>query len=200
MFPPRLVTTLAAHVDGRWQPGIGDPTAPGWLTVAVYALAAIACCLAASRTAATRGPWMAFAVILVLLTANKALDLQSWFTQVGRRPEIHGPGQVVGVAAFALLGMVAIAASLYALIRRSVRPSVWLASAALIYQVDFIIIRAISLHGVDRFLGAAVGPFRLNHAFELAGLCAVISAALGSARSVSSGERAAPGLPGDRDG
>jgi hypothetical protein len=139
-------------------------------------------------------------VLLVLLTANKALDLQSWFTQVGRRLEIHGPGQVVGVAAFALLGMVAIAASLYALIRRSVSPSVWLASAALIYQVDFIIIRAISLHGVDRFLGAAVGPFRLNHAFELAGLCAVISAALGSARSVSSGERAAPGLPGDRDG
>src|SRR5688572_18136583 len=200
MHPPRLLTILAANVDGRWQPGIGDPTPLGWLTVVVYALAAIACFLAAARTRATRGSWMAFAVLLLLLTANKAFDLQSWFTQVGRRLELHGTGQVVGVAAFAVLGIVAIAVNLYGLTRRNVSPSIRLASAALIYQVVFVIIRAISLHDVDRFLGVAVGAFRLNHAFELAGLCAVIIAALGAALSVSHGELRATRLPGDRDG
>ena len=42
---------LAETVADGWRPGIGDPTALGWITVAAYLLGAVAC----GRAAATRG-------------------------------------------------------------------------------------------------------------------------------------------------
>ena len=38
---------IAEPIDGRWRPGIGDPSFLGWLTVAAYFAAALACALAA---------------------------------------------------------------------------------------------------------------------------------------------------------
>ena len=188
-----LAPTLAVIVDGRWLPGIGDATPLGWLTVAHYALASIACYFASRRDRTLSRPWLAFSALLVLLTVNKTFDVQSWFTQAGRRlaqseawhtrhgPMLHGPIQAVGVAVFAFLGVSAVVAVVHRLTRRGASPAFRVAAAAMIYQVDFVVIRAISLHAVDRVLGITVGPFRLNHVFELAGLSVVTAAALVSA-------------------
>src|SRR5262245_10609472 len=84
---------LAESVDGGWRPGIGDPTPMGWATVVAYLLAAVACGWAAvedrrvgRRTGRGRPAfWWILAVLLLLLGINKQLDLQTWFTTVGRR-------------------------------------------------------------------------------------------------------------------
>ena len=56
------LTGLGAALEGGWRPGIGDPTALGWVTVVAYFIAAVlsymsyrACRLHAQR-AETAGP------------------------------------------------------------------------------------------------------------------------------------------------
>ena len=183
MHPPIL--TLAVTVGGRWQPGIGDPTPLGWLTVTAYAAASVACYLASRRSRAARW-WLSFAAVLAPLAVNKALDLQSWFTHAGRRLArdqgwymSHGPAQVVAIAAVAVLALV-LTASFSRLTRRRAGAAVRLAAIAVTYQVTFVIVRSISLHEIDRLLGVNAGPFRLNHVFECAGLAVVIAAAIGA--------------------
>ncbi len=85
---------LAAVEDGRWRPGIGDPTVMGWVTVAAYLVAALGCGLAAWREPmpdGTRRPrsrpsrfWLVLAALMLALGINKQLDLQSLVTQIGR--------------------------------------------------------------------------------------------------------------------
>src|SRR3954471_175627 len=74
---------------GHWSPGIGDPTAMGWLTVALYAFGAALCCKVALRQAGTEPQrevlmWWLLAFGLVALGINKQLDLQTALTEFGR--------------------------------------------------------------------------------------------------------------------
>lgn len=119
---------LGAVVDGRWRPGIGDPTFFGWLTAAAYLAAAVACMAAArlerrrradvlpanpvlwragltgrpggGAPPRTTGPvfWWLLAVLLLMLGINKQLDLQSLVTQIGR-DLAHSQGWYEGRAA-----------------------------------------------------------------------------------------------------
>src|SRR4051812_25489984 len=81
--------------DGRWHPGIGDPTVGGWFTVVAYvgaALLAYRALRAEQRRTESRTShggsltwfWFLTLTTMVLLGINKQLDLQSWFTEVGR--------------------------------------------------------------------------------------------------------------------
>src|ERR1700733_11930900 len=87
------LSMLSEIVDGRWRPGIGDPTVVGWVTVVAYLVAALGCGWAAFKEPTTdsrrRGKpaafWLVLAVLLTLLGINKQLDLQSWLTQVARQ-------------------------------------------------------------------------------------------------------------------
>lgn len=109
-----MLPLAATTADGRWAPGIGDPTPMGWVTVAAYFLAALACVLSAraeqrapridpdlpadpifwrpGRSTASSTPrrstgpafWWLLALVMVGLGVNKQLDLQSLVTQVGR--------------------------------------------------------------------------------------------------------------------
>src|SRR5688572_33006079 len=84
---------LASLSSGQWKPGIGDPTLLGWLTVAVYLAGAAICWKAAAASVGTRWPtytrgeplfWLVCAVFLLCLGVNKQLDLQTWFTVLGK--------------------------------------------------------------------------------------------------------------------
>ena len=88
---------LVKGVDGRWEPGIGDPSLVGWITVAAYFSAALLCYRAHQR-ASGHDPyaavdnkvawvWMGLALALGALGVNKQLDLQSLLTQVGDMDE-----------------------------------------------------------------------------------------------------------------
>src|SRR5579862_622210 len=90
------VIPLAFTADDHWEPGIGDPTVIGWVTVAAYFLAACLSFRAAWRSPRARrgwsGPrlfWGLFTVALVLLGINKQLDLQTWFTLFFKQVALH---------------------------------------------------------------------------------------------------------------
>ncbi|WP_156348025.1 hypothetical protein [Sphingomonas sp. Leaf231] len=75
-------------MNDRWTPGIGDPGAIGWFTVAGYLMAAVCCSLAGWRRAGVSGRsrafWGMLALTMLALGINKQLDLQSFLTQVAR--------------------------------------------------------------------------------------------------------------------
>src|SRR5918993_112231 len=96
------VIVLESASDGRWRPGIGDPSWEGWLMVAAYTITAGLAWLAhrsyrsaahrVGRTHAQQGAtdrllawfWLLACVTLTALAINKQLDLQSLLTQVLR--------------------------------------------------------------------------------------------------------------------
>src|SRR3954452_14044830 len=79
--------------DGRWHPGIGDPTLLGWATVVGYFGAALLAYRALRLHQAAppskdrrllMGFWAVVLCAMVLLGVNKQLDLQTWLTEIGR--------------------------------------------------------------------------------------------------------------------
>ena len=79
-----------SDVEFNWSPGIGDPTVVGWLTVALYLLAALASYFVLIELGASaaeqqeRFVWRVFLLLFLLLGINKQLDLQSALTETGR--------------------------------------------------------------------------------------------------------------------
>jgi len=201
MFAP---TMLAVVVEGRWQPGIGDPTVMGWVTVAAYLVAAIACYRAAGREPRPDGNrrtrpaafWLVLAGLMVALGINKQLDLQSLVTQVGRNV-IEGldlyrqrrslqAGFILTVA----LGCAGVlAAFLWA--ARSMLHRRWPALLGMLFILGFVVIRAASFHHVDAFLAARVGGMKWNWILELGGIAVVGLAAL----RIASGAAPRPARP-----
>ena len=175
--------------DGRWHPGIGDPTIGGWITVAAYFTAA---CLAyrafrqqvrqpagATGSRDHGGPawfWLLTTLVMVLLGINKQLDLQSWFTEIGRDlayeqgwyDERRGL-QALFVLGIGISGLVG-TASLAVLLRRTIR-RVRGAFLGLCFLAIFIIVRAASFHHIDRLLGDGTVP--LNWVLELGSISLV---------------------------
>lgn len=170
-------------MDDRWHPGIGDPTAIGWITVLAYLSAALLCAAAQRRDTAGPRPrhfWLAVAVLLVLLGINKQLDLQSLFTQVLRdRAKAHGwyeqrrEFQALFIFAIAAIGAAFFAALPYVMRHQPRARNVTL--AGLVFLYCFILVRASSFHHVDWALSQTFFCIRLNWAVELGGI--IIAAA-----------------------
>ena len=77
---------MTSSFDGRWHPGIGDPTPIGWLTVIAYGTAALLCfrCQFKSEPGTPKQFWVLLGLVMTVLSINKQLDLQTWFTEVAR--------------------------------------------------------------------------------------------------------------------
>jgi len=165
----------------RWSPGIGDPTAMGWVTVAVYLAAAAVGFFVAIRApfpAASRGRerlfWALLAAVLVGLAVNKQLDLQSYLTALGRCAAQHQGWYdrrrfvqemvILGL----LLAMVLLAVGLWRLMRGTLSRN-GVALAGLVLVLGFVAIRAVGFHHVDTLIKLDVMHLRLNWLFELAG-------------------------------
>lgn len=187
VIPPLL---LAATVDGRWQPGLGDPGPMGLATTASY-LAAGALCLHRARTsyrhpALRRKPcwfWLTCGLLMLALGVNKQLDLQTLFTDIGRQWAIAGGWYEDrrAVQGLFIKGLAAAGAGvlLFALwFLRGARAHYYLALFGLAFTGCFVIVRAASIHHVDQFLGFDIAGVRMNWVFELGGILAVAAAAL----------------------
>lgn len=189
-----LLTILSTGTDGRWHPGIGDPTPLGWATVFAYFAAALAAVRAASlvrtRAADETRPvealtvarfWTCVAMCMVLLGFNKQLDLQTWFTEVMRDLALtqgwyaqRQRYQVAFIGALAVSGMVALCALAWAL--RRVIGQVLGGTIGLVFISTFVLVRAVSFHHVDRMLGT--GRIRLNWVLELSGIAIIFVSAM----------------------
>lgn len=175
---------MATATDGRWHPGIGDPTATGWITVAAYALACLLCWWCARRTVpgAERRFWWALAVVLLLLGINKQLDLQTWLTQFARDRALADGWyahrqvmQVIFIAWLATVGAVLLRwlAARLGNLHRSTR----LAAMGLLVLGVFVLMRAASFHHIDVLLSLNFSNVRVNAVLELSGIGVIIYAA-----------------------
>lgn len=169
----------------NWNAGIGDPTLWGWLTVVIYALAAVV----AARVA-YRGPfpdasrsreqifWGCLAVGLTFLAVNKQLDLQTFFTVIGRcsaleqgwyedRRTIQGL-VILGFALLVVAGGVFFLFLLRGTLRRTALPILGAA-----FVGGFVLIRAVGFHNVDQMIGMrlppALGSVKVNFLLEAPG-------------------------------
>lgn len=194
-----LTALLVTGADGRWHPGIGDPTVMGWVTVVAYFATAFACHQArkasslGARSLASVAPpeaanqralatfWLAVFALVVFLGFNKQLDLQTFFTQTMRDLALRDgwyerrrPLQVGFVIAVAVIGFFGTLVVGYLL--RHVLRRIALALAGVMLIVVFVVMRAASFHHVDVLLGSG-GPFRLNWVLELSAISVLFAAA-----------------------
>jgi hypothetical protein len=176
---------MMAPDTSRWTPGIGDPTAMGWVTVLAYAGAAVLCalCARADRGDASRTRfWWVLAALLALLAINKQLDLQSWLTQFAKDLAFsqgwYERRRVVQVAFIGVIALVGLAGQfwLYRLFRRHGREVRW-AVLGLVFLSVFVVMRAASFHHVDLLLRAELAGVRINWLLELGGLGCIAAAA-----------------------
>jgi len=175
-------SAFAATQDGRWHLGIGDPTMWGWLTVVVYLLAVARCFVKANRDRAAGFPyqfWLYLGVFLLLLSINKQLDLQTWFSQTLRDLSLeHGWYEqrrilqlafVVSVGTMMLVLLITLRIYLWNLWR-----SYKLVWCGLILLCAFILIRAASFHHVDILIRETVVGLELNVLLENLALVLII--------------------------
>jgi len=188
-----LSTLLATGTDGRWHPGIGDPSVIGWVTVVAYFIAALLCfralLLHLDRARTAPNPrderllalfWGLLLCAMLVFGVNKQLDLQTWFTEVARDLakrdgwyEVRRRYQVVFIMVIGLVGFTSTVA--VALLLRHVLHRVLGAVIGLGALATFVVVRAASFHHIDLLLGR--GPVRLNWVLELGGItCVAVSA------------------------
>jgi hypothetical protein len=169
-----------------WEPGIGDPTLYGWVTVAAYAVAALACWRAfRSAPRAERRAWLVLTVGMAFLAVNKQADLQSLLTALGRGvARAHGwyehrrSFQALFIAAMAGAGLIVLILLLRSYRRASLALQGALAGAVLLCM--FILIRASSFEKMDHFINTHLAGVRANHAMELGGIAIIAACAFGA--------------------
>ena len=182
---------LIACAARQWTPGIGDPTAWGWITVLVYAGTAGLCAVAARRTLIRRDGrfWAVLALGLLALAVNKQLDLQSGLTAMARcSAEADGwydqrrryqVAFIGAVAALAALGAAGAAWVMRASLRR-----LWPAVLGTAMVLGFVTIRAAGFHGVDALIGQGAFGVTVNAGLEVGGTLLI---ALAAARDAGGG-------------
>jgi len=177
---------------GRWSPGIGDPTIVGWVTVVLYAVAAVLCWRAAReckklQPKKTVRPletklWWFLSIALWFLCINKQLDLQTALTEFGRMIS-HREGwyeerqvyQKMFIEGLVLGG--AFCACLLLVITWKMSRSIKLAMIGLCMLGVFVVIRASSFHHFDQFIGSSVFGIRWNWILEISGIGVIALAA-----------------------
>lgn len=173
---------FAATQDGRWHLGIGDPTVCGWLTVLAYLLAMARCFVKAKQDHLAGSPyqfWLYLGIFSLLLSINKQLDLQTWFSQVLRDLSLaHGWYEqrrilqlafIVSIASVMLVLFVTLRIYLWNLWR-----SYKLVWSGLILLCVFILIRAASFHHIDILIRHTLLGLELNVLLENLALALII--------------------------
>lgn len=180
---------MSSALDGRWHPGIGDPSLAGWVTVAAYLGAAMLCYSARVRPPELpeRRFWTLLGVLLLLLGINKQLDLQTWLTEVGRDMALaqgwYERRRIIQGIFIFWLGMAALGFRAWLGIRlRNLSPPARLAGKGVVLLGFFVLVRAASFHHVDVWLGVVLAHLRINVLLELGAISLIASAAWGRLR------------------
>jgi hypothetical protein len=174
-------------VIADWEASIAGADMADWITVAAYLFAAVLSVRAARHARLRREQreslfWRFVAVLLVLLGINELLDLQALLTLVGRAHAkatgwYEGRRQVQEVFVVSLtVAAVVLGAVMLWLIRRT-HPAVRLAFAGLVFIGLFVLLRAASLHHLERIMGLGLAAFNLGSVQEMAGILIVAAAA-----------------------
>ena len=189
----------------NWTPGIGDPTIGGWVTVALYLLASGSCWISAQKLGLEEVPrsnerraWRAMSVLLLVLGIIKQLNLLTALTAAGRvlarNQGWYEQRQFVQLVFIAVAAMTCLIAAITLLLwarNSSIPTRIALIGTTMI--LGFVLIRAVSFHQVDRFIGERVLSLRWNWILEMSGISLVLFASQWrqvGAKSMSDSERA----------
>ena len=189
----------------NWTPGIGDPTIGGWVTVALYLLASGSCWISAQKLGLEEVPrsnerraWRAMSVLLLVLGIIKQLNLLTALTAAGRvlarNQGWYEQRQFVQLVFIAVAAMTCLIAAITLLLwarNSSIPTRIALIGTTMI--LGFVLIRAVSIHQVDRFIGERVLGLRWNWILEMSGISLVLFASQWrqvGAKSMSDSERA----------
>ena len=172
----------------NWTPGIGDPTIGGWMTVALYLVAAGSCWISAQKlrveyisSSNERRVWRAISAFLLILGINKQLDLQTALTSAGRvlarNQGWYEQREFVQVVFVVLVAMTCLVAAITLLLwARNAPLSTRIALLGVTMVLGFVFIRAASFHHVDRFIGQRILGLRWNWILEISGIGLVLFA------------------------
>jgi len=177
---------MAPNFEFSWHPGIGDPTAGGWITVALYLLAAGSCWMTV-RVLRRQDPkdksdarlWRNISVLFFLLGINKQLDLQSGLTELGRMVAYSGGWyehrQTVQI--YFIVGITAVCLAILPVLIFGLRKApfqTWMAVAGSTFVLGYVLIRAASFHHMDSFLRTRLLGLKWYWILEMAGIVIVL--------------------------
>ncbi|MCM8532916.1 MAG: hypothetical protein NE330_17235 [Lentisphaeraceae bacterium] len=171
----------------RWKLGIGDPTIEGWIISGLYFLAAIFCFMKfqnrhelSSRKLQT---WLAVCFVLLFLSFNKQLDLQTLISDVGRyiavKTELMEQRHIFKRAFILVVGLSAV--SILFLFRENVLILIKtekLAFAGILSLGLFVILRATSFHIFSDSLNEVLHNIFFFKTLEIISLITLILATL----------------------
>ena len=166
--------------------GVHDPTVLGWIAFALYLLAtaaALKVLIRAPFPSATRGRetvlWLTLTLALALLAANKQLDLQTGVTATlrcfARAEGWYDQRRYLQREAIQFLALMTAIIGLATLIW--LRRALWrnlIPLTGFIGLMAFVLLRAISLHHVDRLLKTDILTIRAHRLIELAALVLIL--------------------------
>ncbi|MBK9440014.1 MAG: hypothetical protein IPN53_01390 [Comamonadaceae bacterium] len=183
---------MTSAIDGRWHPGIGDPNVTGWVTVGAYTLAMLLCylCHSAAAPSPERRFWLVVTLLMAVFGVNKQLDLQTWFTEVGRDLALQqGWYQrrrfVQGIFIFFLMvGLFWLRAWL-GIRLGNLSAGARQAGVGLVLLAAFVVMRASSFHHVDAMLGLSLANVRVNVVLEISAISVIAWAAVRRLRDSS---------------
>ena len=178
----------------NWHPGIGDPSAMGWVTVVAYFIAAIVL-LGQWRLSAEiyqnhlkmhRRLLFLFAVTMIGLGINKQLDLQTWLTNVGRdisRAQGWWENRRVAQAVVLTLIVLCGGALMMVIVKADgVVKEHRMALLGFLVLIVFVVVRASSFFQMDRLINFRVFGFRMNWFLELGGIAIIAASAMQGVR------------------
>lgn len=168
----------------NWRPGIGDPSIGGWVTVILYFITAWTAWRAFKVSQGReRSFWLLICLMLVALGINKQLDLLTALTKIGRvlafKQGWYGDRQIVQT--WLVIGVAAVCASIAVgllWLAHKTAYSTQLALLGTVIVLAFVLIRAVSLHDIDRFIGERVLGFKWNWILEMGGVSIVLLGSL----------------------
>ena len=148
------LSEMARCFGDAWSPSIGDPTRMGWVTVIAYLVTALACFAAMRVGRFDRRFWQVMGIVLLLLCANKQLDLQSGLTAIARcSAQIQGwydNRRVVQVAFIVVLLLGSAGAlTLTVLLLRKSLGRIGIAIAGFALLLTYVGVRAAGFHHMD---------------------------------------------------
>lgn len=170
-----------------WQQSIAKADVADWITVAAYLIAAVLSIQASKQAWLRREPrnnifWRVTAGILVFLSVNELLDLQTLLTAIGRQHAVQNGwyGQRRHVQYLFIIGLsvaAAIAGIFMFLLTRRAHNAVRLALVGLVLIGLFVLFRAASFHHFDEVRSRGNPAFNLGSIQEILGILLVASSA-----------------------
>jgi hypothetical protein len=165
-----------------------DPTISGWLIQIIYVLVSVSCWrtarkLALNHACASREHhvWQVIAILFVALFISKQLSLDTALTEAGRNLAFsegwYKQRQVVQVALIVLVTLSGIIAEIILLTwARIGRLPTTVALVGATFVLAYLMVRAISFHPIDQFIGGRILGLRWNWVLQMGGISVVLMA------------------------